>query len=72
MSVKIQINCPDCHSPIFMESMLLLTGQSFKCSNPECRTAISLSLSESEKVAQAFNKFEHIRENAVNQARQVS
>lgn len=67
MSVKTEINCPDCHSLILIESTLLLGGQSFKCSNPNCHTSISLSLSEKDKVTQAFNKFENIRQNAVEQ-----
>jgi len=72
MSVKTEINCPDCQSPIIIESSLLLAGQSFKCSNPKCHTSISLSLSETQKVAQAFNKFEEIRQDAVEQAQHVS
>lgn len=72
MSVKTKIDCPDCQSPIYIESTLLLAGQSFKCSNPNCRTSISLSLSETEKVAQAFNQFENIRQNAVDQAGRIA
>ncbi|BFM48712.1 hypothetical protein [Marinomonas sp. THO17] len=68
MSVKTEIKCPDCQSPIFIESNLLLAGQSFKCSNPNCHTSISLSLSETQKVAKAFNEFQQIRQNAVEQA----
>ena len=72
MTVKSQIECPDCQSPIYMESTLLLAGHSFKCSNPNCGTTISLSLSETEKVSKAFQKFEKIREDAISQAKDVS
>lgn len=72
MTVKSQIECPDCRSPIYIESTLLLAGKSFKCSNQNCGTTISLSLSETEKVAQAFNKFQEIRESAIAQAKSTS
>ncbi len=72
MSISTQITCPDCQSPIYIESSLLVIGQSFKCSNKQCSTSISLAVSDLQKVTDAFTKFEEIRENAIDQARQVS
>ena len=68
MSVHSQVACPDCGSPIFIESSLLLTGQSFKCSNEKCSVALSLDMSETDKVSKAYDEFENIRDQARSQA----
>jgi len=68
MSINTKINCPDCNTPIPIESSLLLAGHSFKCTNSGCSTAISLSFSESEKVAEAYKKMQGLREAAIDQA----
>ena len=70
MSVKSQIACPDCGSPIYIESTLLLAGQSFNCTNEQCSVSISLSSSETQRVSDAYQKFEDIRDQAKAQANQ--
>ena len=70
MSVQSQIACPDCGSPIVIESSLLLAGQSFSCSNEKCSVSISLAASETEKVSNAFQQFETMRDKAKAQANQ--
>lgn len=70
MSVQSQITCPDCGSPIFIESTLLLAGKTFNCSNEQCSVAISLSSTETEKVSNAFQQFETMRDQAKAQANQ--
>ncbi|ADZ91889.1 hypothetical protein Marme_2658 [Marinomonas mediterranea MMB-1] len=67
MSIKSTIDCPDCGSPIYFESTLLISGQSFTCSNSNCGTSISLSSEETNVVANAFEKFEKIKHDALKQ-----
>ncbi len=69
MSVKTTVNCPDCGSPIYIESTLLLAGQRFSCSNEQCGTAISLSTEDTTKVENAYNEYENIRQQAVDQTK---
>ncbi|MBQ4811473.1 hypothetical protein A7985_11420 [Pseudoalteromonas luteoviolacea] len=68
MSIKSKIDCPECTMPIYFESNLLLAGQSFSCSNPNCDVSIALTATDKEVVSNAFNKFEQIRESATTQA----
>lgn len=70
MSVKTSVSCPDCNSPIYIESTLLLSGQTFNCSNENCSVAISLGAGDQEKVANAFQQYEDMRENAIQQAKE--
>lgn len=66
MSYQTSINCPDCNSPIYIQSDALLQGASFSCSNPQCSVAISLSTSDMSTVSSAINQFEDLRQEAVN------
>ncbi|KZN53064.1 hypothetical protein N474_22185 [Pseudoalteromonas luteoviolacea CPMOR-2] len=68
MSIKSKLDCPECNMPIYFESNLLLSGQSFSCSNPNCDVSIALTATDKDIVSNAFNKFEQIRNNATSQA----
>lgn len=66
MSFQININCPDCGSPIPVESTLLIGGGSFSCPNQACGVSISLSSADIPKVAEAFDGVEQLRQQALN------
>lgn len=68
--MKTAINCPDCGSPIPVESTLLLAGQKFECPNPQCGTSIALSPADTDKVAAAISEFENLKEHALQQSKQ--
>ncbi|MBQ4836915.1 MULTISPECIES: hypothetical protein [Pseudoalteromonas] len=68
MSIKSKLDCPECGAPIYFESNLLLTGQSFSCSNSHCDVSIALTATDKEVVSDAFSKFEQIRNTASSQA----
>lgn len=67
MSFQTSIQCPDCGSPVYIESTLLLSGQSFSCSNKDCDVSISLSASDMQKVSDTFDKYEGLKQQAVEQ-----
>ena len=68
MSIKSKLDCPECNMPIFFESNLLLAGQSFSCSNPNCDVSIALTATDKQVVSDAFSKFEQIRSDATSYA----
>lgn len=68
MSIQTKIECPDCHSPIILDSLLLIAGQQFRCSNPNCGCAVQLAEDERSKVADAYQKFEQLKQNSLSQA----
>lgn len=69
MSVQSVISCPDCGSPIYIDSVLLLSGSSFKCTNNSCSVSISLDMSDKGVVEDAMTKFEEIKNASTQQAK---
>ncbi len=70
MNFHHNINCPDCSHPIPIETTLLLAGQSFSCSNPQCHVSITLSSTEVDRVANAFDQLSSLREDAIKHSGQ--
>ena len=68
MSIKSSITCPDCGTPIHIESSLLLAGHKFSCSNKECSVSISISTEDIEKVSRTYKDFEDMRDTAIRQS----
>ena len=68
MSFQSVVPCPDCGSDIHIDSNLLLSGSSFKCSNQHCGVAISLDESSLGEVKDAFEKFEELKEESIRGA----
>ena len=55
------IPCPICRTPIPFNLEQLLRGTSFYC--PQCGSRISMPIGTSEKVRQALEKLENLRQN---------
>lgn len=72
MSVQTTINCPDCNSEILIDSMLLLSGSSFKCPNENCDTSIALASEDIPKVSKAFAGFEQLKAQSLEHAKNGS
>lgn len=70
MSIQSTIQCPDCGSPIVIDSILLLSGHNFKCSNSQCGVSISLSQDDHQKVADAFQQYESLKQESINIAKE--
>ncbi len=68
MGIQSTINCPDCGSAIYLDSILLLSGKSFQCSNEACGVAISLSAADVEMVSKAFKEYENLKQKSVENA----
>lgn len=68
MSIKSTVNCPDCGSPIYIESSLLLAGHKFSCTNPQCSVSIAISSSEIEKVSETYTSFQSMKESTIKQS----
>lgn len=72
MNFKTSVGCPDCGTPIEIESTLLLSGCKFNCANPTCNVAISLTDNDKGRVMRAFEQFAKVRSEAVEQAERAN
>lgn len=72
MSIQTKISCPDCNNDIYLDSLLLFSGSSFQCTNPQCNVSISLSQFDIPKVSEAFDKFDKIKQHSINVAQSES
>ena len=72
MSVQSVIPCPDCGSNIHIDSTLLLAGQSFKCTNPNCTVSIAIQPQEVPTVSEAIDKFQELKQTALEKGQEAS
>ena len=59
-NLELSIPCPTCATKIAFDTMQLLLGIQFKCSN--CQSAIGLATESKNLVQDTMNKFEAIKE----------
>ena len=58
--IKAEIKCPCCNNEIFIDTKLLIEGNSFKCSNLKCNASVSMSASSSHVAQEAYEEFKSI------------
>lgn len=65
MSVQSVVACPDCGSDIHIDSVLLLGGAKFQCTNPQCGVSISIAGESVSAAKAAIEEFEKLKGQAI-------